>query len=170
MELLSIRKYRKENEWGTKKVVKRDAIFLTLDLLGDHQWPSSSSFAACELFWHPNSRMRINYSFFFFFFFYDVFLLFSSPSLDRRISLSLGRSLVSAELSSIRTYKKENEWGTKKFSERDAIFLTLDVLGDHQWPFSPSFAACGLFWQPNSCMRLHYFFFFFFFFYDFFFF
>ena len=49
-ELSSIRKYKKENEWGTKKVVKRDAIFLTLDLLGDHQWPSSSSFAACELF------------------------------------------------------------------------------------------------------------------------
>ena len=86
-ELLSIRKYRKENEWGKKKVVKRDAIFLKLDLLGDHQWLSSSSFAACELFWRLNSCMRINYSFFFFFF-YDVFLLFSSPSLNRRISLS----------------------------------------------------------------------------------
>ena len=36
---------------------------------------------------------------------------------------------MSAELSSIRKYKKENEWGTKKFAERDAIFLTLDVLG-----------------------------------------
>ena len=53
-----------------------DVIFLTLDLLGDHQWPSSSFFAACGLSWHSNSRIRLHDSFFFFFFFYDVLFTF----------------------------------------------------------------------------------------------
>ena len=52
-----------------------NVIFLTLDLLGDHQWPSLSSFTACGLSWHSNSRIRLHGSFFFFYF-YDV--LFTS--------------------------------------------------------------------------------------------
>ena len=64
-----------------------DVIFLTLDLLGDHQWPSSFTFAACGLSWQLNSCIRLHNSIFFFF--YDVFLLFPSSSLNQMIFLYL---------------------------------------------------------------------------------
>ena len=66
-----------------------DVIFLTLDLLEDHQWPSSSFFAACGLSWHSNSRIRLHDSFFFFF--YDVlftFLIFIFKSEDLSFSFT----------------------------------------------------------------------------------